>query len=286
MMLAATSIPDVIAIMVVAVTLFFIGVGVVALFKFLLRVIRGKPGPTEPQSVCVYFQQSDGWNEENAIEIQRFGAYLESRIRSGRLGEFDGGEYEENGALLYFYGPDAEKIWERIAGDVRAYAPAKPLEVRFDFGKKRGGKKVVSIAEDGPRQPQTLPEFEVADPVMPISPGWARAWMLSTWLTWVGLAGLFLCWLGQLRSGVTEKEMMHSEFGSFVVFTLSGMFVGGMALGLICSSHLQRIAKRPSPGPVGRAMLGPELPAWIFNKGVLAIVAVVITGVLLILLRA
>jgi len=283
MIIATTSIADVIAIMVVAVTLFFIGVGVIALFRFLLRLVRGKPAPAEPQSVCVYFGQADGWNEENALEIQRFGAFLESRIRSGQLGEFDGGEYEENAALLYFYGPDAEKIWERIAEDVRAYAPAEPLEVRFDFGKKQGGEKVVSIAEDGPRQPQALPEFEVGEPVVRISPGWVRAWMASNWLTWVGLAGLFLSWVGQWRSGVTEKEMMRSEFGSFVVFTLSGMFIGGMTLNLICSSHLQRIAKRPSPGPVGRAMQGPVLPGWFFHKAVLAIVAAVIIAVLLIL---
>ncbi len=41
MMLATTSIADVIAIMVVAVTLFFASVGVIALFKLLLRLIRG-----------------------------------------------------------------------------------------------------------------------------------------------------------------------------------------------------------------------------------------------------
>lgn len=296
-MIAATTIGDGIAIIVFATILFLLGVGVLALLKFLIRVILRKPRPVEPQGVCVVFEMAEPWKldvddeeelDETAdgggYEMQRFASYLESRIRSEKLGDFDGGVVEDSRVELYFYGPDAKRIWEKIETDVLTFAPAKPLEVRFDLGKKRGGKQVVGIAHDTARQPEILPDFEKWNPVATVSPAWTRMFWVGVWLALIGFGGLFLNSIGRKAAGVSEQEVMRSASGAFVVFSLSGMFILGMILCLICASHVQRISRRPSPGPVGRTMQGPVLPSWISNKVVLSIVAAAIT-LLLILLR-
>ncbi|MEO5914091.1 MAG: hypothetical protein ABIS50_07655 [Luteolibacter sp.] len=289
-MIAATTIGDGIAIIVFATFLLFLGLGVLGLLKFLFRLISGKRRPVEAQSVCVCFEQKEGWDKKdetgvqpNVIEMQKFARYLESRIRSGGLGEFDGGEFQDDGVRLYFFGPDAKLIWQRIQGDVRDYAPTKPLELRFNYGKKAGGKEVLNIAEDGPQPSRVLPEFKTEELLPNISPAWKMAWLIGIGFTAVGLVGLFLCWLIRIISGMSEREFMSSGFGSFVAFTLSGMFIGGMVLALICSSHSQRTARRPDPGPLGRGIQGPPLPGWISNKFILVIVAAVITGVMVML---
>ncbi len=279
MTIAATSASDGIAIVVVATVLFLIGLGILGLLKFLFRLILGKPRAVEPQSVCVSFERVDGWLGEGAVqEFKQFSAYLETRVRSGKLGGFDGGEFEKEGVRIYFHGPDAERIWERIEADVRAYAPARPVEVRFDLGKKRGGRKVVGIAEDGPRHPEDLPDFEIPEPATGISLAWTVAGRIATCLWLSSMAGLFLSWFFQKVTGTSEREMMQSGIGSFVAFTLSGMFVVGMVLALVCVSHSERVDKRAHPGPMGRARRGPVLPRWISNKVILAIVAAVIVG--------
>lgn len=296
-MIAATTIGDGIAIIVFATIMFLIGVGVLALVKFLIRVILRKPRPMELQGLCVFFEMAEAWKRDvdgeeeldesedgGGYEMQRFASYLESRIHSEQLGDFDGGVIEDRWVGLYFYGPDAKRIWEKIETDVLTYAPAKPLEVRFDFGKKGGGKQVMTIADDRPRQPETLPDFKKWNPVAVVSPAWTRVFRIGAWLALIGFAGLFLNSLGRKAAGVSEQEVMRSASGAFVVFSLSGMFILGMVLCLIHTCFIQRISRRPSPGPEGRAMQGPTLPSWISNKVILAIVAAAIT-LLLILLR-
>lgn len=297
-MIATTTIADGIAIMVFATVLFLLGAGVLWLLKLLFRLIRGKPRPVEPQGVCVFFEMDGSWKrdaddedeldetgEGGGSEMMRFASYLESRIHSERLGDFDGGVVEDRRVGLYFYGPDAKRIWERIEEDVRTYAPAKPLEVRFDLGKKRGGKQVVNIADDPPRQPETLPDFEKWNPAAVVSSAWTMVFRMGGALTLIGFVGLFLNSLGRKVAGVSGQEVMRSGTGAFVVFGLSGMFILGMVLCLIFVCHIQQVSKRPSPGPMGRAMQGPVLPSWISNKFILAIVAAVIAGVMIMLLE-
>lgn len=279
-MIATTTIADTVAILAFATFLFLLGAGGIGLLKFLFRVIRGKPRPEEPQSLYVSFEAADEWKEEgNALEMERFGDYLASSVRAKRLGEFDGGEFEGKRVGLYFFGPDARRMWEEIELDVWTFAPERPLEVIYDFGRKKGGRLVVNIAEDGPRQPQPLPEFEITEPDTEISPAWTQALHIGNLLWLGGFVGLFLCLLVRIITGTSEREMMRSGIGSFVVFAFSGMFIGGMVLTLACVSKGQRAAKRPNPGPVGRARQGSLLPSWISNKLILAIVAAVITGI-------
>ncbi len=293
MMIATTSTGDVIAIMVFATVLFLIGLGIVTFLKFLVRVIRRKPRPVEPQSVCVYFEMAADWevNDEDELdetetgewhEMVEFASYLEAKVRTEQLGDFDGGAVEGNRMALYFYGPDAKRIWESIEGEVQAYAPAKPLEVRFDLGRKTGGREIVNIANEVPHSPKPLPDFvKVTSEAEAVSPTWSMVARIGGWLTVIGFLGLFLNSLGRKLAGVSEREVMDSGFGAFVVFGLSGMFIAGLVLRLIFTCHVQRISKRPSPGPMGRAMQGPVLPRWISNKVILVLVAAVITGVLI-----
>lgn len=293
-MIAATAIAETIAILAFATALFLLGLGVLALLKLLLRLILRRPRPVEPQGVCVVFEMSEAWKwnvddeeeldmseEGSCSEMQRFVSYLESRIHCEPLGDFDGGIVDGKQVKLYFYGSDAKRIWGEIEMDVRNYAPSIPLEVRFDLGKKRGGKQVVNIANDAPRRPEALPDFERWDPAPVISPAWRRVIRIGAWLTVLGFVGLFLSDLGGKVAGVTDQEVMKSQAGTFVVFGLSAMFIVGMILCLVYTCHVQRIAKRPSPGPVGRELQGTVLPGWISNKVILAIVAAVILGVVI-----
>jgi hypothetical protein len=281
-MIATTTIADGIAVIVFATILFLLGAGGLWLLKFLWRCIRGKPQPVEPQSICVSFEAADEWDEEgNVLEMQRFADYLASRLQGPRLGEFDGGEFGGKRVGLHFYGPDAKRMWEVLEGEVRTHAPERPIEVVFDFGKKRGGRQVVDLADDSPHHPQPLPEFEPQEPDTGITPAWTLAWRIGNLLWLTGFLGLFLSQCVRWTTGISEGEMTRSRIGSFVVFTLSGMFIGGMVLTLVCVSHGQRVAKRPSPGPVGRAQQGPALPGWISNKVILALLAAVILGLLM-----
>lgn len=291
-MIATTTIGDVIAIMLVATTLFFLGLVIIWLLKFIFRLISGKPRTDPIQSLAVYFEQQDGWDEEdehggqpNVQEMQRFAGYLESKIHTEQQGGFDGGEFDEKGVRLHFFGPDAKLIWGTIESDVRTYAPAEPMEVRFDLGKKRGGREVMDIRDDTPRRLDALPEFEPVGEHSHLSPAWRIAWLMGVGCTLVGLAGLFLSWLARTLLDISEREVMHSAFGSFVIFTLSGLFVGGLMLALVCSSHSQRVARRPNPGPLGQHVQGLRLPDWISNKFILVIVAAVMTLVMILLME-
>jgi len=271
-----------------------VGAGGIRLLNFLIRLIRGKPRPVESQGVCVVLEMEESWKrdaddeeeldeteEGGGYEMMRFASYLESRIHGGQLGDFDGGVVNQRRVELYFYGPDAKRIWTTLEEEVRTYAPAKPLEVRLDLGRKRGGKQVVKLADGSPRQPEALPDFEKWNPVAVVSSAWTRVNRVGGWLALIRFVGLFLNSQGRKVAGVSEVEVMRSGSGAFVVFSLSGMFISGMVLCLVYVCHIQRVSKRPSPGPVGRAMQGPVLPSWISNKFILVIVAAVILGVLM-----
>lgn len=186
---------------------------------------------------------------------------------------------------LHFHGPDAKRIWAMIETDVRVYAPAKPLEVRFELGRKRGGKEVVDIVDDTPRRPQALPDFEMWNPFPEVSRAWTTVFRGGGWLALIGFAGLLLNNLGQKFAGVSGEESMQSGFGAFVIFSLSGMFIVGMILCLICVSRVQRISRRLRPEHIGRGVRGSMLPRWISNRFILAIVGAVITGVLILLIE-
>ena len=112
-----------------------------------------------------------------------------------------------------------------------------------------------------------------------ISPTWDLVGHIGSFLWLAGLAGLFLSWVFRMFLGMTEKEVMRSGFGSFVIFSFSGMFIGGLVIAVVCASHAQSTAKRPNPGPVSRSQQGILLSAWISNKFILVIVAAVITGI-------
>ena len=139
----------------------------------------------------------------------------------------------------------------------------------------------MDLTDDSPHHPQPLPEFELREPDTGITPAWTLARRIGNFLWLTGSLGLFLSQCVRWTTGISEGEMMRSRIGSFVVFTLSGMFIGGMILTLVCVSHGQSVANRPSPGPVGRARLEPALPDWISNKVILALVAAVIFGLLM-----
>jgi hypothetical protein len=46
---------------------------------------------------------------------------LEAVIDAGGLGEYDGNDVGEEGATLYMYGPDAERLFAGIEATLRAY---------------------------------------------------------------------------------------------------------------------------------------------------------------------
>lgn len=277
---STTSASDFIAVMVFATFLFLLGMGLKWVLKSLFRLISRKSRPAEPQSMCIDFAAAEDWEEEgNMLYMERFAEYLASKLQSKGLAEFDGGEAEGERVSLYFFGPDAKRMWEEIEDDVRTYAPLKPLEVAFASGGKKGERVVEAIAEVGPRKPLPFPKFKVAAHRAGISPTWGLIGRIGTFLWLTGLAGLFLSWVFRIFHGVTEEEVMRSGFGAFVIFSFSGMLMGGLVIALVCANHTQATAKRPNPGPVTRSQQGILLSAWISNRFILAIVAAVITGI-------
>ena len=295
-MIATTTSGDIIVIVTFATILVLVVTGILAAMKWLMRVMQRKPRPIPRQSVGVVFQMIKPWKQDEdeegefeeaesriGYEIRKLSAYLEWRLQSDQIGEFDVGKVEGERVSLFFFGPDARQIWDKIEADVRTYSPVKPLEVRFDFGRRRGGKVIQDIASDAPHDPKPIPDFERWDPPLVISPIWRLLLKSGAWSALLGFLGLFLNSLGRKVAGISEKENMRSGFDAFVILGLSGMFVIGIILCLICVCVIQRMAKRPNTGPMGRALQGAVLPKWISSRLILIIVAGVITGVLLLL---
>lgn len=296
MIAASTTSGDQIVIIAFATILVLVATGVFAAMKWLIRILLRKPRPLAPQSFGVVFEMAETWKQdadeeaefqetenEEVREMQRFSAYLESRLQSEQLGEFDIGEVAGRRVSLFFFGPDANRIWQRIEWDIRTYSPTRPLEVRLDYGKKRGGKVIQNIASDAPHHPLPIPDFERWDPQVMVSPLWKWMQMIGSCSALLGFLGLFLNSLGRKVAGISEQENMRSGFDSFVMFGLSGMFIIGMILCLISVCYIHRDSQRPNCGPLGRELQGLLLPRWISNKLILIIIAGVITTVLLVL---
>ncbi len=295
-MIATTTGGDIIVIVALATTVVLVVTAAFAAMKWLMRVILRKPRPIPAQSVGVVFEMIKPWKQnedgesefeeaESSVgyEIRKFSAYLESRLQSDQLGEFDVGKVEGERVSLFFFGPDARQIWDKIEADVRTYSPVKPLEVRFDFGRRRGGKVIQDIASATLHDPKPIPDFERWDPPVVISPIWRLLQKSGAWSALLGFLGLFLNSLGRKVAGISEQENMRSGFDAFVIPGLSGMLVIGIILCLICVCVIKRMAERPNTGPMGRALQGAVLPKWISNRLILIIVAGVITGILLLL---
>lgn len=87
------------------------------------------------QAVIVHYNLGD---EEYGLAEEREAVFrlqdrLESLIVRGKVGEFDGNEFGDGEAVLYSYGPDADRLFDVIEGELRSFA-ARPAYVILRYG--------------------------------------------------------------------------------------------------------------------------------------------------------
>lgn len=103
----------------------------------LFKRKRGKalPSTLGEHAVILHYALSD--EDHGTVEEREAIFALEHRlselIESQRLGEHDGNEFGGGEATIYCYGPDAQRLFEAIESDVRAF-PARPAFAMLRFG--------------------------------------------------------------------------------------------------------------------------------------------------------
>ena len=70
---------------------------------------------------------------------------LRAVIDAGGLGEFDGNDVGEEGATLYMYGPDAERLFVAIEATLRAYPLCKNARVVIRAGEPGAPEREVRL---------------------------------------------------------------------------------------------------------------------------------------------
>jgi hypothetical protein len=87
------------------------------------------------QAVIVHYNLSGdehGLTEEREA-VFRLEDRLETLIRRHQVGEFDGDEFGDGEAVLYCYGPDADRLFDVIEQEIRSFA-ARPAYATLRYG--------------------------------------------------------------------------------------------------------------------------------------------------------
>lgn len=86
-------------------------------------------------AVIVHLRLGD--DEHGTVEeresVFRLEDRLEALIEAQGAGEFDGNEFGGGEAVLYCYGPDADRLWQTIEAEVRSF-PTRPAFVTLRYG--------------------------------------------------------------------------------------------------------------------------------------------------------
>jgi hypothetical protein len=82
---------------------------------------------------------------DDFASMQELGDRLREHVEAARVGEFDGDMIGKDRAMLYLYGPDADRLWEAMEGLLRSaslpagayvvkqYGPPGSPETRIDL---------------------------------------------------------------------------------------------------------------------------------------------------------
>jgi hypothetical protein len=95
---------------------------------------RKKPKVID-QAVIVHYDLSDdeyGQSKEREA-VFRLEDRLESLIETHQVGEFDGNEFGGGEAVLYSYGPDADRLFAVIEQELRSFT-ARPAYATLRYG--------------------------------------------------------------------------------------------------------------------------------------------------------
>ena len=87
------------------------------------------------QAVIVHYNLSDdeyGLTDEREA-VFRLEDRLESLIERNKVGEFDGNEFGGGEAVLYCYGPNADRLFEVIEHELRSFS-ARPAYAILRYG--------------------------------------------------------------------------------------------------------------------------------------------------------
>ena len=99
------------------------------------RFRKPRPSAAPDHSVIVHYSLSD--EEFGSVEEREEVFALEDRlvaiIDKHGLGELDGNEFGAGEAVLHCYGPDADRLFTWIEGELRAF-PARPAYAVLRYG--------------------------------------------------------------------------------------------------------------------------------------------------------
>jgi hypothetical protein len=112
-----------------------------------LRKKRGQRVVTLPQQAVII--RLDGANLPGSVyqsfDLNTLEDPIVRAIGGTGLGEYDGNETGPEGTLLYLYGPDAEKLHERISNILTAYPLCKSAVVTIRMGPPGATQRQVTI---------------------------------------------------------------------------------------------------------------------------------------------
>src|SRR3990172_8204995 len=111
--------------------------GTVGFLKRLRRSPAAPPKPTkdEEQAVLVHMT-GQGLPPEvhEQYDLMTIEDELEAALEGKGIGEFDGNEIGPDGATLFLYGPDAERLFAAIESSLRAYPLCQHARVEIRRG--------------------------------------------------------------------------------------------------------------------------------------------------------
>ena len=94
------------------------------------RTRSAKRKPTTPQhAVIVYLDRATVRAEAEQNDLSSIETELQGIIDAQGLGEYDGNEIGDGGAVLFMYGPDGERLFQGVEAALRAYPLCKKARV-------------------------------------------------------------------------------------------------------------------------------------------------------------
>ncbi|NHN55622.1 hypothetical protein G9U51_07485 [Calidifontibacter sp. DB0510] len=95
----------------------------------------GSDVPPSPQhAVMIHYELSGEFGSDSEREaLFKLEDVLEAKVEAANAGELDGNEFGDGEAVIYLYGPDADRLWQVVEPDVRAF-PARPAHAILRYG--------------------------------------------------------------------------------------------------------------------------------------------------------
>jgi hypothetical protein len=89
----------------------------------LLKTLFGSKTPASSQQAVLVYLDAENLPAEvyEECDLSTIGELLTAAIAKGKLGEFDGDGVGDGEAVLFMYGPDAERLLAGIEGTLRGY---------------------------------------------------------------------------------------------------------------------------------------------------------------------